>query len=404
MKRLFSWCAFLLLFFFAFPAQAVDLRVYTEEFPPFNFTQNKQITGVSTEVVTRILKDVGLSARIQSLPWKDTYSLAQKQKNTLIYSISRRREREKLFKWIGVITPTTYSVIALTSRKDIHISRLEDLKKYKIGTTEDDVVEKWLLSKGFALTDFVRTSGENPTLKEYKSLLNKRIDVWPAPDALAFHVVRQEGHSNPQAVIQKAFPLEELSDGYYMAASLQTPDEVVARLAQALTKFKQTDDYLKIMSHWGIEASGVESSAPIAKLIYSIKSLSPVAKVGYLAGDVIESHREGGYYRKQMREDFVEYYVDSFDQWLEKYAAMQKEVDLIILGSTEGIAGWNQQKALKSVMSQTSVPTGSMVADLAEYACIGFEGNGMVVNLKVAEQIGLKIPRSFMRRASRVIQ
>ncbi len=150
MKRLFSWCAFLLLFLFAFQAQAVDLRVYTEEFPPFNFTQDKQITGVSTEVVTRVLEIAGLSARIKSLPWKDAYRLAQRQKNTLIYSISRRKEREKLFKWIGVVTPTTYSVIALTSRKDIHIRRLADLKKYKIGTTEDDVVERWLLSKGFA--------------------------------------------------------------------------------------------------------------------------------------------------------------------------------------------------------------------------------------------------------------
>ncbi len=133
-------------------------------------------------------------------------------------------------------------------------------------------------------------------------------------------------------MIQKAFPLDELSDGYYMAASLRTPDEIVDSLTQALKKFKQTDDYLKIMSHWGIEASGAESAAPIAKLIYSIKSLYKVTKVGYLAGDAIESHRQGGYYRKQMREDL------------------------------------------------------------------------MVVNLKIAEQIGLKIPRSFLRRASRLIQ
>jgi polar amino acid transport system substrate-binding protein len=406
MKKLMYLVTLLVLTVFAGKPQAEDIMVYTEEFPPFNFTQNKKITGVSTEVVTRVFSDARLNTNIKSLAWSETYNLAQKQKNALIYSISRRKEREKLFQWIGVIVPTTYSVVALKSRKDIKISKLEDLKNYRIGTNVDDVVENWLLSKEFTLTDFTRTSGKNPALQLYKSLLNKHIDVWPTPDAQAYHVVRQQGHSDPSAVIQKLYPLEELSGGYYMAASLSTPRAVVDRLAQVLTSFKQTDDYYKILSHWGIEQSGARTSYPIAKLMYTMKSLSPtpIAKVGYLASDRLGSHREGGFYRKEMREDFSEYYVRSFKQWLQKFNTMQNEVDMIIIGSNKGITGWNKEKAILQMQSQTSVPTGTMIKGLSEYACVGFEANDMVVNLKIAKAAGFKIPKSFLRHASRLIE
>ena len=84
MNNLLNCFCLLLLSLFACQVQAADLTVYTEEFPPFNFTDSKKITGVSTEVVKRMLDMAGFSATLESLPWKDAYSLAQTQKNTLI--------------------------------------------------------------------------------------------------------------------------------------------------------------------------------------------------------------------------------------------------------------------------------------------------------------------------------
>jgi hypothetical protein len=100
----------------------------------------------------------------------------------------------------------------------------------------------------------------------------------------------------------------------------------------------------------------------------------------------------------------VEHYVDSFDQWLEKYAAMQKNVDMIIIGSKKGVAGWNHQKFMETVMLRATVPSSSMEAGMADYVCLGFEDDKMIVNQKIATKIGLKIPRSFLRRASQVIE
>ena len=38
-------------------AAADELRIVTEELPPYNMTQNGQITGLSTEVVRAVLKE-----------------------------------------------------------------------------------------------------------------------------------------------------------------------------------------------------------------------------------------------------------------------------------------------------------------------------------------------------------
>ena len=222
---------------------ALDLTIYTEEFPPFNYTQQQKITGVSTEIVQHVMALTGYNINIISLPWSDTYEKAQKESNTLIYSISRRENREHLFKWIGVLTPTTYFVMTLASRKEIKIRSLKDMTHFKIGTNMDDVAEQWLLGNDFKLSNFVRTTGKYSTLENFKNLLNKRIDLWPAPDAVAYYTALQQGHSNPDAVLKPVYTIDALSDGYYLAGSLQTSDTVIATIDAALKKFKKTDDY-----------------------------------------------------------------------------------------------------------------------------------------------------------------
>lgn len=61
-------------------AFAQQLTIYTEEFPPFNFSEAGKISGVSTEVVQRVLSDAGSKTKFVSLPWEQAYKLAQKKR------------------------------------------------------------------------------------------------------------------------------------------------------------------------------------------------------------------------------------------------------------------------------------------------------------------------------------
>ena len=61
-----------------------------------------------------------------------------KRPDVLIYSIGRTAQREKLFKWVGVIAPTQYYLFSLPQR-NLKLQRLEDAKEYQIATVNEDV-------------------------------------------------------------------------------------------------------------------------------------------------------------------------------------------------------------------------------------------------------------------------
>jgi polar amino acid transport system substrate-binding protein len=397
-------CLFFIAIMFTAKANALELTIYTEEFPPFNFTEEGKITGVSTEVLQHVMADTGIRYRLKSLPWDQSYNLAQKEPNAMIYSISRNSSREPLFKWIGILTPTTYSVMALKSRSDINISRLDDLRKYKIGTTTDDIVEFWLIGKGFSKNELSRLSGDNAILKHFRNLLNNRIDVWPSSDAVAYYIARREGHGNPESLFKKTFPIEELSGGYYLAAGQNVSDATVANISTALRKFKQSDEYFKILGHWGVDAMGVKTDAPIAKLIYSFRNFNKIITVGYLATDTISAHRNGGLYRKEIREQFVEAFAGTFDQWCEKYKQLQSSADAVIIGDISGIKGWDAKNAQKYIQTLTKIPTGCVSGAVTDYAMFGYDGDDFVINMKIAKSLGQTIPQSYMSKANRIIE
>lgn len=404
MKSLIRLVFLSLIIAFAGQTDAQTLTIYTEEFPPYNFTHKGKITGVSTEVVKQVLAKAGFKIKIVSLPWARAYDLAQKNENALIYSISRRQNRENLFKWIGVLTPTTYSVFGLNSRNDVNIRNLEDLKQYKIGTSIDDARESYLLGKGFALTDFDRVGGDNAHLLNLKKLMSRRIDVWPMPDAVAYFTTKQEGHDNPSKLLKKLLLLEELSGGYYLAASLKTSDQVVKRIATALEDFTMSEAYNKMLNDWGLNTSGTIEFAHVKKLIYSLKFFSRIDQVGFLAGDTPSSHKDAEWFRRGLREEVIQRFARTFDEWQESFSEMQSQVDVLILGNNSGIKDWSNKSAKETVLAESEIPTGCVMDWMAGYTFIGYAKGNLILNKKIAKILKIKIPNSFIKKASRVIE
>jgi len=231
---------------------AEKLTLYTEEFPPFNFTKDGKVIGASTEVVRAIMRISSQDYVINSYPWARSFHSSQSNKNALIYSISRRLKREHLFKWIGVIVPANQSVFALKRRKDIVINSLEDMKPYTIGTTLEDSREAYLATQGFDISSFERFGGDTAYSQLFVLLKEGRIDLWPMPNAVMSYVV-SEKNEDPEQIIKNVFKLEKMSsEGYYIAASLTTSDEIVNRLRKALVEFKKTNAYADILKKWGL--------------------------------------------------------------------------------------------------------------------------------------------------------
>lgn len=228
---------------------AESVRIVTEELPPYNFTDNGRVTGLSTEVVEAVLKEIGVDASIQSMPWARAYDMAQNTENVLIYSITRTPAREKLFKWVGIIAPTDWYLFTLKSRGDIKLRRLDDARPYQIATVNEDAGEQYLVGKGFTIGRNLQQS--NRYEANYEKLRLGRVDLWVANELNALYLTRRAG-DDPDKVLVRALHIPDMSaePGLSMAFGPKTSDALVQRFRAGLETIKKNGTYDTLRKKW----------------------------------------------------------------------------------------------------------------------------------------------------------
>lgn len=246
-KTVLAWALLGALSVLGSVAHADTLKVLTEEFPPYNYTDNGKITGFATAVVRATLEEAHIEGDFQSLPWARAYETALDGDSVLIYSIGRSPQREKLFKWVGVIAPTQYYLFSLPQRK-LQLTRLEQAKNFQIATVNEDVGEQFLISKGFVKGKNLQSSAKYEL--NYEKLKLGRVDLWIMSELTAIYLARQAGDV-PGQMLARSYALTELgSDGYYMAFGMQTPDALVERVSKALATIKSNGTYDALKKKW----------------------------------------------------------------------------------------------------------------------------------------------------------
>ncbi len=243
-RALLLWAVF---GFSSMAATADSIKILTEEFPPYNFTVNGKITGFSTEVVEAVLKEIKVQGDFQSMPWARAYETVQNTKSTLIYTIGRTQEREKLFKWVGVVAPADFYLFSLQG-KNLKLDQLDEAKKYQVATVNEDVGEQFLVSKGFVKGKNLQSSVKYEF--NYEKLKRGRVDLWIIPELTAYYLARQAG-DDPVKVLVKSHRVNGLgSDGYYMAFGLKTPDALVERFRGGLDTIKKNGTFDSLKRKW----------------------------------------------------------------------------------------------------------------------------------------------------------
>ncbi len=182
--------------------------------------------------------------------------------------------------------------------------------------------------------------------------------------------------------------------------------------------------------------TGMVELPPAIKLIYSLKHFTRITKVGYLAADTLTERKDGAYTKRDVREDFVERYVKTFSEWKSEFRRFQDEVDVLIVGNNGGIKGWDDDEARRFAEQNTRIVTGCLLDWLAPMAFLGatrsaheqgryaantalkilngtspqdipIRGNveaNIIINMRIAKKLNKKIPQSFLKIASKVIE
>ena len=127
-RKLFFAVVFFLTL--AVNAQGESIRVVTEEWPHYTYSENGKIMGVVTEIVRATLERSGLDYSIGIYPWARAYEMAQTEKDVLIYSIFNLPNRVNTFKWIKIdgLSVNMY-LFKSKYRQDINLTSLDDARK-----------------------------------------------------------------------------------------------------------------------------------------------------------------------------------------------------------------------------------------------------------------------------------
>ena len=218
-------------------------KIMTEEYPPYNFAENGKITGASTEIVQELLKRVGHRDNIKLHSWSLAYKLIQEKAGHILFSTTKTRDREKLFKWVGPLLPQKLVFFARKGSNYSFSTVTEAKKVGRIGVYRDDVGDLLLKEKGFKNLDRVIDNQLNP-----KKLVAKRIDLWLVGELVGNHLAVKAGLADK---IEKVFDV--LTRPLYIAFSKDTPDSVIEKWQKNLDEMKADGTYKRILEKWSVQ-------------------------------------------------------------------------------------------------------------------------------------------------------
>ena len=144
-------------------AETQILDWYSEEYPPYNFTdkKSKKPTGISVDYLVEIFRYLNLDQTrkdIKIVPWSRGYNVAQqKGKKNAIFVCTRTKEREKIFKWVGPVSPTKIVLFAKQGAKELKTLPKNDAS-VRFAVIRDDIGQTLLLQNGIKPDNLIETS------------------------------------------------------------------------------------------------------------------------------------------------------------------------------------------------------------------------------------------------------
>lgn len=228
-------------------SQATEhLEVLTENWPPFNYELDGELTGFGTEVIQATLDEADIAYAIRSGIWKGVYNRALSQKDILIYTIARIKQREHLFEWIGPIAARKQYFYKLKSRTDIHVNSLEDAKKYRIGTQDSDAIAQNLIAWGFdPASDNLQLFQKR--VLAYRTLFAGRVDLITGQELVVKYQLELE--NLPYDAVEPIYEID-VEGAYYMAFKKGSTPKLVNKVRTAFERIKSSGKLERIVAKY----------------------------------------------------------------------------------------------------------------------------------------------------------
>jgi polar amino acid transport system substrate-binding protein len=233
------WGALILGLGLAMGTSAADIEAYTEDWAPYNFEENGEVKGISTDILRAACAKAKLQCTFSMVPWARAYKTAQTQYQALAYTTARRPDRENEFLWVGPILPRTTWVYQ-TSATRTPVQNLGDLAKLRIGVVRGEAAEKDLLAAGVPATALSQQATNTDVLRMLRAG-----DVDAMVDTEVGMRWNMKTAGATMAGIIQTIKLTD-AGGYYFAINPATPVTTVKKLQDAVDELRSKGKITKI--------------------------------------------------------------------------------------------------------------------------------------------------------------
>lgn len=224
-----------LFFLFLLPALGFGDKyiITTEDYPPYNMrangadrgAQTDAVTGISTDIVRKLLSRSKIDYEIRILPWKRAINYAENKQLFGVYSTTRSPQREERFKWVGPLTPNDWSFFAKKG-SGIRVNSLEEAGQFRIGGYIGDALTEYIEEKGIPVDKSVLDDVNLDKLQK------GRIDLWVAGKLLGAYRAQKKG-----IPVEMIYTFQKSS--LWLAFNKKTPNEMINRLNKTLAAMKK---------------------------------------------------------------------------------------------------------------------------------------------------------------------
>lgn len=208
-----------------------ELNYTTEEYPPYNYTDNGQVTGLSVALLRLTWKELGVKEqKISVLPWAYAITELEIQPNNVLFTTTLTPQRRDKYQWAcPIYEKAASSIISLKSNK-IKIDSLSDLEEYEVGTIRYDISENILLASNLKVRS-------NITMEENLELMDRgEIQVIAYDKSIAFNMFKKWGWDSNR--FESVYDYGSKTGCY--AFSKQVDSSLVEQFQQAFDKVMKT--------------------------------------------------------------------------------------------------------------------------------------------------------------------
>jgi polar amino acid transport system substrate-binding protein len=219
------------------PTGTDELILLSEDYPPFNYVENKTPTGISVDLLLGAFRQMGApisSDRIKILPWSEAYETALSSNHTVVFGTIRLPEREDLFKWAGPLGSVRKVIF---SRRDNppEIHSPADLNKYRIGVVKEDSAYTQLQEIGVNRSQIVEIDSVPGIIS---AMQEGTIDLWCYGEAAGRYFTGKV--TGDSGLFKVVYTLD--SRDIYYAFHKDIPDELVQSFQSALDTLRNQPD------------------------------------------------------------------------------------------------------------------------------------------------------------------